>query len=134
MSIKVYNNPVAKPKIEITGKLINADNGQVGNKSTISVDQSSNVNGNTVQATQGAGAGTAGLLTFHKGVTIAIDPNDVTLRAALQTPDYNNANAGISSKTFQGKQYELTDANTIASVNNIAYIYYTLNGKDPSRT
>ena len=74
------------------------------------------------------------MLTFYKGVTITIDPNDETLRSALQTTYYNNASAKTGSKRFQGKQYELTDANTIASVNNIAYIYYTLNGKDPSRT
>jgi len=130
MSIKVYNNPVAKPKIEIEGKLISTD-GKIGSKTSISVDQTPKVNGNSVRATKGESAGS--LPAFYNEVTLSLDV-DSSVRKSLQNSNYNNANAKINSTTFQGKETSGKYNQAPSVVNNIAYIYYTLNGKDPSRT
>ena len=131
MSLKVYNSPVTKPDIRIEGRLINSSTGRIGSKTTISIDQTPQLKNKAVRATKGESAGT--LPIFSKEVVLSFYI-DSYVKKSLQNSNYNNANAKIASTTFQGKETSGKFSQATLVQNNIAYIYYTLNGKDPSRT
>ena len=131
MSTKVYKSPVTKPDIRIEGKLINTITGKIGSRTNVSIDQTPKLKGKAVRATKGESTGIFPLFADEVNITFYVDSY---VKKSLQNSNYNNANAKIASTTFQGKETSGKFSQATLVQNNIAYIYYTLNGKDPSRT